>query len=146
MKELNFDNGLVSYSINGKCEVSFNPTDRIFTERFYNTFDELNRIYDSYAQKGEGLTKPAEAFELARQRDEEMSNVLDGLFGVPFCAAAFSDMSLCSFADGFPVWINLMLSVMDEILANMDNIQKQADPRIAKYKAKYQKYANRFHK
>ena len=34
MKELNFDSGLVTYSLNGKCEVSFNPTDSNFVELF----------------------------------------------------------------------------------------------------------------
>lgn len=146
MKELNFDSGLVSYSINGKCEVSFNPADRSFTERFYNTFDELGKIQDNYSKKAEELKEPTEAFALARQRDEEMSNVLDGLFGVPVCAAVFGDMSLCAFANGFPVWLNLMLVILDEIEANIGDIQKQADPRIAKYKAKYQKYAAKYHK
>lgn len=35
MKELNFESGLVTYSLNGKCEVSFNPTDSNFIERLY---------------------------------------------------------------------------------------------------------------
>ena len=33
MKELNFESGLVTYSLNGQCEVSFNPTDSNFVER-----------------------------------------------------------------------------------------------------------------
>lgn len=146
MKELNFDSGVISYSLNGKCEVSFNPADRSFVERFYNTFDELGKIQDNYSKKAEELKEPADAFTLARQRDEEIGNVLDGLFNAPVCAAVFGDMSLCAFADGFPVWLNLMLAVLDEIEANLNEVEKQADPRIAKYKAKYQKYAARFHK
>ena len=39
-----------------------------------------------------------------------------------------------------------MLTILDEIEENIGDIQKQADPRIARYKAKYQKYAARFHK
>ena len=115
MRELTFDSGVVSYSLNGKCEVSFNPADRAFAERFYNAV-------------------------------EEMQKVLDGLFDAPVCAAVFGDMSLCAFANGFPVWLNLMLAILDEIEANIGDIQKQADPRIAKYKAKYQKYSARYHK
>ena len=34
MKELSFDSGLVTYSLNGKCEVSFNPTDSNFDVLF----------------------------------------------------------------------------------------------------------------
>ena len=43
MKELNFDSGLVTYSLNGKCEVSFNPTDSNFVERLYSAFEELDK-------------------------------------------------------------------------------------------------------
>lgn len=146
MKELTFDSGVVSYSLNGKCEVSFNPADRSFTERFYNAFDELGKLMESYAKKAEELKDPAEAFSIAKQRDEEMEQVLDGLFDAPVCAAVFGDMSLCAFASGFPVWLNLMLAILDEIEANIGSIQKQADPRVAKYKDKYQKYAAKYHK
>jgi len=139
LKELNFDSGVVSYSLNGKCEVSFNPADRAFAERFYNAVDEM-------AKKAEARQGPEGAFDLARERDVEMSKVLDGLFNAPVCEAVFGSMSLCAFANGFPVWLNLMLSILDEIEANIGDIQKQADPRIAKYKAKYQKYAARYHK
>lgn len=146
MKELNFDSGVVSYSLNGKCEVSFNPADRVFAERFYNAVDEMGKLQDEYAKKAEARQGPEGAFDLARERDVEMSKVLDGLFNAPVCEAVFGSMSLCAFANGFPVWLNLMLSILDEIEANIGDIQKQADPRIAKYKAKYQKYAARYHK
>lgn len=146
MRELTFDSGVVSYSLNGKCEVSFNPADRAFAERFYNAVDEMGKLQDEYAKKAEALQGPEGAFDLARERDVEMSKVLDGLFNAPVCEAVFGSMSLCAFANGFPVWLNLMLSILDEIEANIGDIQKQADPRIAKYKAKYQKYAARYHK
>lgn len=146
MKELVFDSGVVSYSINGKCEVSFNPADHAFAERFYNAVDEMGKLQDEYAKKAEALQGPESAFELARERDVEMSKILDGLFNAPVCEAVFGSMSLCAFANGFPVWLNLMLSILDEIEANIGDIQKQADPRIAKYKAKYQKYTAKFHK
>lgn len=146
MKELNFDSGVVSYSLNGKCEVSFNPADRVFAERLYNTVDEMGKLQDEYAKKAEELQGPEGVFDLARERDVEMGKVLDGLFNAPVCEAVFGSMSLCAFANGFPIWLNLMLSILDEIEANIGDIQKQTDPRIAKYKAKYAKYAAKFHK
>lgn len=146
MKELVFDSGIVSYSLNGKCEVSFNPADHAFAERFYSAIDEMGKLQDEYAKKAEALQNPGDAFSLAKERDAEMGKVLDGLFNAPVCEAVFGSMSLCAFANGFPVWLNLMLSILDEIEANIGDIQKQADPRIAKYKAKYQKYTAKFHK
>lgn len=146
MKELSFDSGLVTYSLGGKCEVSFNPADWAFAERLYNTVDEMGKLQEGYDKKYQEIQDPKEAFNIARQRDSEMGKVLDGLFGVPVCETLFGNMSLCAFADGFPVWLNLLLAVVDEVEDGIGVIQKQADPRIAKYKAKYQKYAARYHK
>lgn len=146
MRELTFDSGVVSYSLNGKCEVSFNPADRVFAERLYNTVDEMGKLQDEYTKKAKALQGPEGVFDLARERDVEMGKVLDGLFNAPVCEAVFGSMSLCAFANGFPIWLNLMLSILDEIEANIGDIQKQTDPRIAKYKAKYAKYAAKFHK
>lgn len=117
-----------------------------FAERFYSAIDEMGKLQDEYAKKAEALQNPGDAFSLAKERDAEMGKVLDGLFNAPVCEAVFGSMSLCAFANGFPVWLNLMLSILDEIEANIGDIQKQADPRIAKYKAKYQKYTAKFHK
>ena len=146
MKELSFSSGVVEYKINGGAVVSFNPADREFVERFYSTFEKMGTLQDEYAKKAETLQEPVEAFSLARERDGEMGKVLDGLFDGPVSEAVFSGMSLCAFADGFPVWMNFMLAVLDEIEANIGDIQRQADPRIAKYKAKYQKYAAKLRK
>ncbi len=141
MKELSFDSGVVSYSLNGKCEVSFNPADHSFVERFYDTFDKLGDIQESYAKKADEMQDPKDAFGLAQQRDKEMQQALDGLFSMPVCDAVFEGMSLCAFANGFPVWLNLMLAILDEVEANIGEIQKQADPRVKKYTEKYKKYA-----
>ena len=46
MKDLNFDSGVVTYSLNGKCEVSFNPTDSNFVERIYTAFNDLDKKQD----------------------------------------------------------------------------------------------------
>lgn len=146
MKELTFDSGIVEYKINGAAVVAFNPADRAFVERFYNTFDALEKTQDEYSKKAAALEDHRGSFALAHERDDAMTEILDGLFHQPVCQAVFGDMSLCAFANGFPVWLNLMLIILDEIEGNIGDIQKQADPRIAKYKAKYAKYAAKFQK
>lgn len=146
MKELTFDSGVVSYSLNGKCEVSFNPADRVFAEKLYKAIDTMDKLQSDYAKKGEELQGPEGAFDLARERDEKMAEVLDGLFNAPVCSAVFGDMSLCAFASGFPVWLNLMLTIVDEMDDNIGDIKNQAETRITKYKAKYQKYTAWYHK
>ena len=69
MKELNFDSGLVTYSLNGKCEVSFNPTDSNFVERLYSAFEELDKKQESFKAQMEGMTDNKAVFDFARERN-----------------------------------------------------------------------------
>lgn len=139
MKEINFESGLVTYSLNGKCEVTFNPTDSNFVERLYATFEELDKKQEAYKRELEQLPDKRKVFELARERDAEMRGMLDGVFGAPVSDALFGEMNVYAVAGGLPVWCNLMLAVMDEIDTVFTREQKATNPRIAKYTAKYQK-------
>ena len=126
MKELNFDSGLVTYSLNGKCEVSFNPTDSNFVERLYSAFEDLDKKQESYKAQIEKMADKKEIF--------------DGVFDAPVSEAVFGGMNVYAIANGLPVWCNLMMAVMDEIDTTFTREQKLTNPRISKYTAKYQKY------
>lgn len=139
MKELNFESGLVTYSLNGKCEVTFNPTDSNFVERLYTAFEELDKKQEGYKAQIEKMANKKEIFEFARERDSEMRSIIDGVFGVPVSDAIFGDMNVYAVAAGLPVWCNLMLAVMDEIDTTFAREQKATNPRIAKYTAKYKR-------
>ena len=65
MKELSFDSGLVTYSLNGKCEVSFNPTDSNFVEKLYSAFEELDKKQEGYKAQ---IEKIADTDVRSRQR------------------------------------------------------------------------------
>lgn len=140
MKELNFETGLVTYDLNGKCEVTFNPSDSNFVERLYAAFEDLDRKQEGYRNTIEKMADKREIFEFARERDAEMREVIDGLFDVPISEALFGGMNVYAIANGLPVWCNLMLALMDEIDTTFAREQKATNPRIAKYTAKYQKY------
>ena len=139
MKELNFESGLVTYSLNGKCEVSFNPTDSNFSERLYATFEELDRKQEQYKSDIEKMADKRKIFDYAKERDAEMRGMLDEVFGVPVSDALFGEMNVYALAGGVPVWCNLMLAIMDEIDTTFAREQKATNPRIAKYTAKYKK-------
>jgi len=139
MKELNFESGLVTYSLNGKCEVSFNPTDSNFVERLYSAFEELDKKQDGYKAQIEKMSNKREIFDFARERDAEMRGIIDGVFEYPVSDAIFGGMNVYAVAGGLPVWCNLMFAVMDEIDTTFTREQKLTNPRIAKYTAKYQK-------
>lgn len=139
MKELNFETGLVTYDLNGKCEVSFNPTDSNFVERLYTAFEELDKKQEGYKAQVDKMADKKEIFEFARERDAEMRTIIDGVFDAPVSDALFGGMNVYAVAGGLPVWCNLMLAVMDEIDTTFAREQKATNPRIAKYTAKYKR-------
>ena len=137
MNELNFDTGLVTYTLNGVCEVKFNPTDSEFVEKLFDAFDSLDKKQDAYKSEVERLADKREVFRVARERDREMREIIDGVFGKPVCDKLFGSMNVYAIADGLPVWCNLMLAVMEEIDTSFAREQKRTNPRVAKYTAKY---------
>jgi len=139
MKELNFDTGIVTYNINGKCEVSFNPTDSAFVEKLFNSFDTLDQRQETYRAEVERLADKREIFQTARKMDGEMRDIINDLFGWDVCAAVFGHMNVYAMAGGLPVWANLLLTLMDEIDSGFAREQKATNPRIEKYMKKYHK-------
>ena len=139
MKELNFDTGLVTFSVNGACEVSFNPTDSAFVKRLFDAFDYLDQKQEAYKAEIEKTADKKKIFEIAKERDREMREILDGVFEAPICAPVFGSMNVYALADGLPVWCNLMLAVIDEVDTSFAREQKVTNARIAKYTAKYKK-------
>jgi len=139
MKELSFATGLVSYSLNRKEEVEFNPTDSAFVERLFNTFDSLDKKQEDHKAEIERIADNREIFDVARRRDAEMRSMIDEAFGHPVCDAVFGNMNVYAMADGLPAWANLMLVVMDEIDTGFAREQKATNPRLKKYLDKWKK-------
>lgn len=139
MPELKFETGLVSFTVNDKAEVTFNPTDSFFIERLFNAFDTLDKKQDAYKEEIEKVGDKREIFEIGRRRDAEMRELIDGVFEAPVCAEIFGGMNVYAMADGLPVWCNFLLAVMDKIDTTFAREQKATNPRIAKYTAKYHK-------
>ena len=139
MAELKFETGLVSYSINGAAEVSFNPTDLAFIQRIFRAFDLLEEKQQEY-DKARGEAKSSrEFFELSRRMDAEMREVIDEAFGKPVCADVFGGMNVYAAAGGLPVWCNLIFSVVDLFDASVTAETAQTNPRLDKYLRKYRK-------
>lgn len=139
MNTLNFETGLVTFSVNGKAEVTFNPTDNVFMERLFDTFEQLAKKQDAYKQEISRMTDAKEIFEQARRRDQEMRGMIDAVFEQPVSDVIFGKLSAYAVADGLPIWCNFLFAVMDEIDATIVREKKATNPRIAKYMAKYSK-------
>lgn len=139
MADIRFDTGVVAFNLNDKIEVSFNPTDSAVVEKIYSTFEELDRKQEAYKAEIEKCADKKEIFEIARHRDAEMRDMIDGLFEKPVCEALFGAMNVYALADGLPVWCNLMLAVIDQIDTTFSREQKRTNPRIAKYTDRWKK-------
>lgn len=137
-KSLSFDTGVVEYEINGMATARFNPTDAAFAERLYNAFTELDARQDEFEKRVTEIGEDGEAmFAYAKERDEEMRGIIDGLLGEGVADALFPDMNCYALADGLPVWINLMLAVADEVATAYEGERGKGDPRLKAYDGKY---------
>ena len=85
MKDFEFESGVVTYRINGKREVSFNPNDVEFLEKLFTAFGELDETQAKYQRQLEKGRGTKEIFAIARKLDEEMRSTIDGVFGEGFC-------------------------------------------------------------
>ena len=135
-KELRFDTGVVTYQINGGFELTFNPTDIVFIERLYDTFYALDEKQEAYKAEVEAAQK-REVFEIARRRDTEMREMLDGVLGEGASTQLFGGMNVYALADGLPVWANLLLTILDETDSVMNSEKARGDSRLRKYTEKY---------
>ena len=139
-EELTLDDGLLCLFVNGKSETVFNPTDFGFIERLFHVFDTL----EAKQTKLEAQIKsaaPRDIFKIARDADQEMRELVDGVMGAETCAKQFGDVNVYAYADGLPLWANLLLAVMDRCDAEFVTQQKLTNPRLEAYTKKYRKKA-----
>ena len=137
-KQLQISTGIKTYDLNGKVELSFNPSDAFYIEGVYKAFEELDKKQEAYKAEVEKAQK-REIFDIARRWDAEMREMVDNALGTPVCDALFGRMNVYALADGLPLWANLLLSIMDEMDAGVAAERQKTDARIAKYTKKYHK-------
>lgn len=139
MASVNFANGIKTFTVNGICEISFNPTDSFFVERLYDTFDTLDQKQTKYREQVNSLTDNREIFKVSRAMDEEMRADVNAIFSKDVCAELFSDMNIYAMADGLPVWVNFLLAIMDVVADSTSEEQRRSNARLDEYLAKYRK-------
>ena len=139
MAELNFDTGLVTYKVNGGADITFNPADVAFVKRLFATFDGLSERQEAIEFENGDVTG-SELFALVERRDREMRAKIDEVFAEPVSDKVLGKASVYALAGGLPLWCNFLMAVIDEIDASIEDAQKLASPRVAKYMAKYEKY------
>ena len=139
MAEIRVDTGLVTHTINGVCELTFNPTDASFIERLYNATEFLDKKQAEYKEKSEKTDDLKEMFDVLRAIDHDMRQELDNVLKAGFCEAVFADMNVYAFAGGMPVWANLIEAILEYCNTELSNETKKCKARIDKYIKKYKK-------
>lgn len=138
MADIRFDTGVQEYDLNGAVKVKFAPTDMAFIERVFNALDNMDKKQGEYRKVAEAESN-AEVFELARRMDADAREEINNAFGFDICAPLFGNMNVFAVADGFPVWANLLLAIIDQFEGAFADEKKKTNPRIQKYTAKYSK-------
>lgn len=92
MNALNFPIGVKTFDVNdGAAQISFNPTDVNFVSALYDLFAECAERYET--DKDKKFENNTAFFEYVRQRDAEVSDGVDRLFGEGAAAAVFQGHS-----------------------------------------------------
>lgn len=138
MASISFGQGVKEFDINGKTVVSFAPTDMDFIERVYTALDNMDKKQEAYKAEVDAA-KDVEIFDIARRMDKEAREEINALFDADVCTPVFGRMSLYTLADGFPVWANLLLALIEHLEGAFADEKKKTNPRVVKYTAKYAK-------
>ena len=138
MADIKFETGLKTFDINGSVQATFSPTDMAFIERVYTALEHMDARQGEYKKLADAATN-AEVFDLARRMDAEGREEINTIFGFDICSPLFGTMNVFAIADGFPVWANFVLAIIDQFEGEFAAQKKKTNPRIAKYTAKYDK-------
>ena len=136
MNALNFSTGIKTFDVNdGAAQISYNPTDVNFVSTLYDLFVACSERYE--ADKDKKFENNTAFFEYAKQRDSEVREGIDALFGEGSAALVFQGISSYAMADGLPLWTNFLLAVIDTVPEEMSKQIKTSKPRVEKYLKKY---------
>lgn len=137
MNQLNVSTGLVTYTVNGSCEISFNPTDAEFASQAVKTFEKISDICQNTEMAPDVDIR---AFmDVTKKVDMEIRQEIDALFGESVCDKVFGKTNVLSLAQGLPIWANFLMAIIDEMDRAVTEEKKQASPRAQQYIKKYEK-------
>lgn len=139
MADVRIETGVVSFNINDKVTIEFNPTDAEFVEKIFDVFNSMDERQERYQTLVQKTANKKEVFEIARRESNEMREVIDNLFEQPVCEPLFGKMNVLALADGLPVWANLMLAIFDQIDTTFILERNKTNPRIRKYTERWTK-------
>lgn len=136
--ELNFDNGVQSYEINGKCTITMNPTDYAFVDKMFATFTKMEKKDAEWRDRLQKESSTSAVLEVYRDGDDTVRRGIDEIFGDGVADKIFEDVNCMAFgSNGLPIWMNFILAIMDTMNSAYAKAQKDVNPAINKYLKKY---------
>lgn len=142
MNTLKIDTGEQVFSLNGECEVHFNPSDATFIRKLYGVFVELGNRQEKYADKKQAIGEEDADGMLAflEAEDKEVRGLIDSVFDVPVCDAVFGKKNIYALSTaGIPLWASLLLAIIEECDTNVVALNKKGSETAQKYIKKYKK-------
>lgn len=110
---------------------------RLHYDRAHETIYLLDEIYQNKLSNEQSAT-------IIKQRGYkdvrticDSAEPIDGVFEQPVCEALFGNVSVYAIADGAPLWMNLMVAIMDELDEGIKREKAFHSEKLAKYTAKY---------
>lgn len=143
MNNLSFGDGRKTYTVNGSVEICFNPASARFAGTLLDMVDHCQNIMNEVREKQLKVeADKAAVFELAKEQDDRIGAEIDSVFGTGKAAQLFP-AGPTAWADGLPVWLNFSMAILDELNENINEQKQQAEPRLAEYMKKYEKYTRK---
>ena len=136
-KTITFETGVVDYEING-VQVSFNPTDELFVLKMQDAFGTLDSLQDDFVGDSD--------FSKFVELDEEMREIIDSLLGKGIADKLFPDMNCYAIAGGLPVWMNLVIALLDEVSEAYEREFGESDKRLKAINSKYDAMMKKYRK
>lgn len=126
--------------VNGVFKIAFNPTDNFFVQKIVDAIETLDAAEAKYEEMIRNEEDPVKVFEAGDAKDKEMRCILDGIFGEGFCHTLFGTISVyAGDGEGFPLWLNILFSVLEEMSTQYEIEKAATNPRLEKYIGKYKK-------
>lgn len=137
-KSLTIADNCREYDLNGKVTVRFNPTDESFVAKLEDTFGAMSELQDTIESDG--------SFAKFADLDRDMRGKIDDLLGTGVSDALFGSMNCWALADGLPVWLNLILAILDEVSEVYEQEFGKSDKRVKAHNAKYEAMMAKYRK
>lgn len=137
MPNLSVNTGVVEYTLNDTVKLRINPTDPAFAKRIFGRFSELESEDKAWREKISNTNDAEELLRVYDEGDAMFRRAIDDTLGEGVADAVLGDVSALAFADGFPVWMNIFIAILDEMDVKVKQELKASNPRMEKYLKKY---------